>query len=335
MVNAQLWKNSILALGAAIATLAVGELIFGFVGDRVLGQGRLFVFDSALGWKAQSGLNQIRKTPDGTQWAVRINEDGFRGRANFDISAKKRVLVLGDSFAFGDGVDIADRFDTHLARMHPTWSIVNRGMPGYGTDQELISARPLMSLMRSRDAVVLLTYANDFYDILRHTFVGRSKPWFSRDGGELSEHRPSASFLYVLRDYSYLVSRLLTVLERPPQSYTRIEIENAVTIYESLVRQEITPYQERGVMVLIVRHGFQDGFFDSAGMNAEDVESMFERLCREQRVSCINLDDTIQAQSQTKETLFLADGHWSAAGHRVVADIVKRHFDVIFSPKKK
>jgi len=71
------------------------------------------------------------------------------------------VLVLGDSFAFGEGVALERRFDRLVQAKHPSWSAVNLGVMGYGTDQQLIAARRRTGELQSGDAIVLLTYRNN------------------------------------------------------------------------------------------------------------------------------------------------------------------------------
>src|SRR2546428_2523266 len=129
-----------------------------------LGQGRLFSQDPVVGWTVRKNLNVARRNPAGKQWDVKTGECGYRGRCDWSSEAVRRLLVLGDSFAFGEGVTMEERFDSHLTRAFPRWSIVNLGVMGYGTDQEILVSRPFVSRMMRRDIVLLIIYGNDFFD---------------------------------------------------------------------------------------------------------------------------------------------------------------------------
>jgi hypothetical protein len=51
------------------------------------------------------------------------------------------LLLLGDSFAAGDGVDNDERFSDRLERALPGLEVMNCGLPGSGTDQQLLLFR--------------------------------------------------------------------------------------------------------------------------------------------------------------------------------------------------
>jgi hypothetical protein len=47
--------------------------------------------------------------------------------------------LLGDSFAMGDGVERGELFADVLENLLPKTEVVNLGVSGYGTDQELLT----------------------------------------------------------------------------------------------------------------------------------------------------------------------------------------------------
>src|SRR2546426_1231788 len=129
-----------IAVGLLIAVCFVVFLEFvlqEFV-TYALGQGRLFSQDPVVGWSVRKNLDLIRRDPAGKKWDVKTGECGYRGPCDWSSEADRRLLALGDSFAFGEGVSLEERFDSHLTRALPRWSIVNLGVMGYGTDQEIL-----------------------------------------------------------------------------------------------------------------------------------------------------------------------------------------------------
>jgi len=69
---------------------------------------------------------------------MRTNSQGFRDREHH--RAKKpgvpRVVILGDSFAFGLGVSDGETFSDHLTKLAPELEVINLGVAGWNLSQE-------------------------------------------------------------------------------------------------------------------------------------------------------------------------------------------------------
>lgn len=69
----------------------------------------------------------------------KINPLGLRDRERKILPKKNfRLLALGDSFTFGVGVELHERFTEIAENSLPGVEIWNAGVPGWGLDQELI-----------------------------------------------------------------------------------------------------------------------------------------------------------------------------------------------------
>lgn len=96
----------------------------------------------------------------------RINSLGFRGPEpdSWAHPETRRVLLLGDSYAFGLGVDqeatLAAQLETRIEKSCRSAAVLNLGVPGYHTGQELALAEGI-GFDLEPDLVVLLFYAND------------------------------------------------------------------------------------------------------------------------------------------------------------------------------
>lgn len=311
---ARRWLRRLRACGVALVG-AVLSLLFLEGGARLVAQhvllhGRLFRSDPVLGWRPLASLTQTRRNADGALWEVRTNEEGFRGPAAWDPSARLRILVLGDSFAFGEGVDLEERFDRLLVRAIPGVSAVNLGVPGYGTGQQLIAARPYLARLRPGDVIVLLTSSGDFADLLASTHAGRPKPWFSLEGGRLHAHPPVGGWLASLRERSYLLAQTLRILKvRQGLQGPADVLGKGWALYAALVQQELGPAAAEGVRVVVAHH--------SAGAGPPDRElaRRFQALCARKGFADLDLDPVVPEPSG-----FLADYHWSREGHRAAAE---------------
>jgi hypothetical protein len=72
---------------------------------------------------------------------LNTNSRGLRGEKDFSYERdpnKLRILILGDSFTFGDEVSDNETYSYYLQRMIPDAEIINMGVHGYGHDQMLI-----------------------------------------------------------------------------------------------------------------------------------------------------------------------------------------------------
>ena len=96
------------------------------------------------------------------QLTLTSNRHGFRGRRELDEpDARKRIVVLGDSMVFGQGVEETERFTEVLESFEPGWRVDNLGMTGFGPDL-MLRALEQVGLAVKPDAVVLVMYTDDF-----------------------------------------------------------------------------------------------------------------------------------------------------------------------------
>ncbi len=304
---------------AAFALAEIGARVYVYA---IAEQGKLFEPDAALGWRPLPHLDLQRRNADGEPWQVRTNASGYRSATEvFDPGAARRLLVLGDSFVFGEGIDIEDRFDSLLARRFPDWSFVNQGVMGYGTDQQLIGARQLMAELGPGDVVLLVTYVNDIADLLRQEHSGRSKPWFELEAGELVEHEPELSSREVLRDRSYVLARIFQWLAEGSAPLTPARIRYGGQLYRRLVLSETADARARGVEVVIAYHG-SPAILGPEGAALDDAaRAAVRRACEAPGVRCVALDPAPFGQDQAK--LLQADGHWAAGANRLVAEVLE------------
>lgn len=129
----------------------------------------LFVEDPAVGMR-HLPLARSRMASETTgSVAVRINSRGYRGREYpWDAPAGFRVLGLGDSFAFGFGVD---EDDTYLARLERALAdrhveVINAGLAGMGPDNEARLLAADGPGLRPDLVLVGFFVGNDLMDVL-------------------------------------------------------------------------------------------------------------------------------------------------------------------------
>ena len=96
-----------------------------------------------------------------------VNRQGFHDTQDFvaaaDHDQRLRVLILGDSFAFGGSAEIGKSFVETIERDLPDAIVWNTAIPGAGTSQALLSYQAFAPLLRPQIAI-LAFYMNDFDD---------------------------------------------------------------------------------------------------------------------------------------------------------------------------
>jgi hypothetical protein len=127
---------------------------------------------------------------------VRINSDGLRDREHAKVkpAGTVRIAVLGDSFCEAMHVPLEQTFWSLLEQRLQDCNafpgkkveVINFGVSGYGTAQELMSLRQKV-WDYSPDLVVLaFTTYNDIYDNSRALSRTEEVPYFTYQNGELT-----------------------------------------------------------------------------------------------------------------------------------------------------
>jgi hypothetical protein len=142
--------------------------------------------DPELGWTLRPDVSGL-VSDEPWQADLATNALGFR-----DIPHGKkatgvmRVAVLGDSFVFGSGVKQDEVLTRRLAALlGPSFEVVNLGVPGYGTDQALLTLRRWGPLL-SPDVVLAGFFWNDVMENASAEMYGMRKPRFLLEGRGLA-----------------------------------------------------------------------------------------------------------------------------------------------------
>lgn len=307
--------NVALVLISILFALAGGEVATQVGAYHLMNRGKLFETEKTLGWRHRPDLDIVRENVDGEPWRVVTDELGLRSATTWPESDQQRALVVGDSFAFGQGVDRDVRFDEVLVKSLDL-AVVNIGVMGYGTDQQVIGARGWTDQLRTGDLFLMLTYSNDFFDLVRRRNYGKSKPWFEvvEDDG-LVEHSADIDWFDHLHNNSFLVARIIRLFADRPQEGIEDRLPAAADLYPRIIESELPALMSRGVVVVIVHHG------DSVFPMPFDIDDVFAEACALVS-SCLALDPVLEIH---RTELFLKDRHWNAAGHEIAGRLIAAH----------
>ena len=287
-----------------------------------------------------------------TYYHLRTNARGLRGAREipYDPAGRWRVLIHGDSFTFGNGLDEDDLFATRTERLLHEGGlaraqVVNMGVSASGTSLQYLYFREEGRRYRPDVVVIAVFLGNDFLDDARDGA-------FTLEEGRLVEQPFEVPLAKRLTDtglYQFFAARshLLvfardrftrlpgaqdeeasyTDAQRVPERYAlneavllrfleAAEAEGAVPVVLLLP----TPWQ------LLAAHGRPtDG--DYFPLAARYREALLE-TCRAQALRCLDATPALAAAAADPWRLFLhdadgkADFHYNADAHAVVAALL-------------
>jgi lysophospholipase L1-like esterase len=333
--------NLSLIIISTILALLLSEMALRLMGLKPMyvspERDRFWKYDSLLGWAHEPGQQGIFETAQFLTH-VRINEKGLRDRSHsYERHGNtKRILVLGDSFAWGYGVEESERFSQRLEKSMGV-EVIDAGVSGYSTDQELLWYRT-EGIKYDTDLVILVLAGNDVGDNEQQLVSTiYYKPRFVLEEGQLvltgspvPKMTPQGRFVYFASQRSalvfFLVQRYFDLLsiyratktrsDHPavPVSHAGAEREDfKLTI--ALIHEIRNTAESRNAKFLIVA---TDRWWNSpSGGTYRDFISTL------QSEGYPVLDVESMPGFDPEKMNIPNDGHWNQAGHEFVADQIK------------
>lgn len=317
------------------AVFAVGLAEFGL---RALGRRPFTVFSertvfwsyhSQLGWHHRPNQHGVFETGS-VQANVSSNSRGLRDREYpyARVPGHRRVLVIGDSFAWGYGVDQNHVFSEVLEAALERAEVINAGVSGYSTDQELLWLRT--EGVKYRPDLVILQMAGNDEEMNRRkvAYLVYPKPMFSlTEGDELRLHNvpvPQASVLRRLAFQGSSRSAFVNLLVgRSSQLVRTLRAPNSRDAVPTAVREPfaltIALVSEARKVATAIGARFMIVTTDMFWPHESD--RLYARFCETLRRQHGELLDIESDAGFNAETMRLpGDGHWNQAGHAFVAE---------------
>jgi hypothetical protein len=175
----------ILPLFAIAATArAIGRVLE----PRFVPWADLMQFDSRLGWSPRARLDVHYLAEGDDVFHLETDDEGWPGRRSLDESD---VVAVGDSFAFGYGIDTARSFAA-LTTGHRVKAV---GAPGYSMVHGVRLMEQLGSRLKDKLVIWLVYLENDLQDNLAPEMRQYRAPFVRRDehGWHIEDRHLSAS----------------------------------------------------------------------------------------------------------------------------------------------
>ena len=280
-------------------------------------------YDSTKGWQTRPNVKQMKVFNDKI---LNTNAQGFRDRHDYTVArdtGKVRILLLGDSFTFGEAVSDDEMYASLLQHMLPRAEIMNFGVHGYAHDQMLILLRE--QGIHYKPDIVMLGFISD--DMSRNVvdFRDYAKPHYEVEDGTLElEGTPVPTIEHTLR-WDWLRPRLVdaasALREKMTSRESRVRKKEQITsaILSEMIR--VTDSIHAIPMFVYLPIGKEI----AVRTDSTEDEKWFSRFCREHRtLKCPSALPQFQEEIR-KGTVFKTRGHWDPAGHAVVAHSIERY----------
>jgi hypothetical protein len=345
------WKKSVVMCFLTV----VGSLLLVEGGTRgfanILGMSSYMKYDEALGWTAIAGATRSHRDARlGFDVVYQINAQGFRGPVYQEgkPSGVYRVMVLGDSNGFGWGVLEEQTFAARIDSSFEHVEVLNLSLSGFGTDQEYL--RFLKEGMRYRpDLVIVQVTPNDFQEILHPFFNQKPKPYFEfmnsgslalmnvpvmPIGAKCSEFYESSlplpfkdwlswhSYSYVYFNEKYFqLKREFFPGETRADSDERFS-PKSISLFNRIMldlRGKLEEIGARGIIVHASKDISENNYLRDSPLPVVDAYPQFKRHIEDQR----------------SQPYFADRYHWTAEGHRLVAEELVRVIADLAAPLRR
>jgi lysophospholipase L1-like esterase len=304
-------------------------------------------YDEELGWRGVPGASMVHSGPE---WRVevKLNGKGFRSKVDEYAKApgRRRIVVLGDSYALGYGVSEEAGFASRLDRMlGDEVEVVDLGMSGYSTDQEFLLLER-EGVRYDPDLVIVALYLNDVYDnLLRYYNEWYGKPRFVIDregelrltGVPVPRFEGPSSLVVFIRRRCYSLCDLVSVgrdfkrLEWFSLFDRRFAAAGRWEVTERLLEEIARVAEGHGARTLFVVIPMVEQIDARAGRHSGiagrdfDLEGPQEHLSRfaaRAGIEMIDLLPLLRQEARSRPLYYRADNHWNEEGHRIAAQAI-------------
>ncbi|MGH7786335.1 MAG: SGNH/GDSL hydrolase family protein [Candidatus Binatia bacterium] len=310
-----------LAAGLVLVELAVRVATGTLASRGGVDGGEYGVTDPLVGRVPKPGISV--RVPKGG-FTISTGAHGTRNNGNPPpATSEPPILVVGDSFAFGDEVDDAQSWPAHLERALDR-RVINAAVPGFGLDQAVLRAEQLAPIYRP--AVIVVGVIP--HDVLRcgmSYWSGNPKPYFTLDAAGL-QYQPAPipaprrfAALRALLAHSVALELVFARQLHWPGPYIQQAHTQGRAVACALIARLADFGRAHDIRVVVVIHPQEP----ESSPEQRNVAVALAACAEANRLTVVDLFPAFDAEtSVARATLF--DGHLTADGNRLVATALAR-----------
>jgi len=326
----------LLVLSIQIIFIALAlEVGLRFIADDFIPPGadqpKIWQYHDTYGWVGQPNIDLPFRHPAFTI-NIKHNDMGQRDQHySSQRNNKNRILLIGDSFVWGYGVEDKQRFAEIIDDKYHDWEIINAGIAGTGTDQQLLYLQDMIAYYQP-DIVMLLVIQNDFQDNMLAENHHYYKPYFTVKDEQLVLNQvpvPKPRFEQTLqrtiygRSYlfnfsnalvaylTHLASGVFSFEVEEYRAYRHFKFIDSHPIMKALLHKMIDVSKEHNAEFIMLHGQMLDG-----------LQLVLKEVADQRQVKLHNLDRAFEGHVH-EEYQISGDAHWNAFGHELVAKDVE------------
>jgi len=338
-------KNLLLMLGTILLCLLALE-VFIRMWDPLIAKPGMYQIhrpSPIFGWELVPGASGFGRA--GTY--ININHDGFRDSEHSPDKNTSvfRIMVIGDSFTFGMGVNLEDTYAKRLEQLvnqtGKTAEVINCGVIGYSMWQYLETLKRKV-IPYKPDLVILGLFIDDIPASIppyKHLKNWSGTNPYGQDASGVLSHSYVWNFFKNLnrifetkyryrRGYKYLKGieerKEATGPAHPETSWYKIMYgkleEQTYRDFSNTLKEFVRTCEEANTQVLIAL------IPDAAQLHEPErqaVNGFVAKTCREIGVPFVDVTKRLEREENPRTLyLFPIDAHTSPKGHRLIAESV-------------
>ncbi len=308
------------------------------------GHRQLFKFHKNFGYLYRENLNArfISKDSKLPSYLIRTNSEGFRTEFNshiFNQSKKTKVLLIGCSFAAGDGIGNKDRFSNIISESKNI-EIFNAAIPGTGNDQQFLILEYLLTILKPNIVLFApfsgcsyrnLVSSRTFTDPLHGNLTKRPKPYFQLLNDEIyKKNIPVPNWGIVNnktdnKNYKNLLSIILEIKNK--LNYFQIEKASSIftgknqygyNLTKSIIKKIINLVNDKKIKLIIMPLPSKIDLLTKK----QYVKNFFIDIQDNSNFIYFDLKNYLyKIDNKIKKNLFIDnDGHYSPYCHEIIAN---------------
>jgi hypothetical protein len=353
-VKSALFKIIGVLCGLLVAC-AIAEVAVRLIKPQEVGPVR-FACNPELGEIPVPGQHGIRHFPGVFTFAYHNNSLGWRGSREYPEAKTTlyRVLMLGDSFTYGIGVNDDQTFaalvEKELRAEHLSVEVLNAGCPGKGTDYELKLFQTVGRQFHP-DLTVLCFFGNDFQDNERGEYynIGRHgkiqvKPLECNRSliKTVLDHLPGYNWLISWSQAANLVKQAGVELLVNRAARNGSDVANGLVVaYKRTANGYATPANKKltqiyveqlnaaakgagGALMMFYVPISQEVRQYRQSRTISSDERAIQRIAADNGMVLWSLTPLLAHSGQPIDRLYYKEGHWTAAAHALAASYMSR-----------
>ncbi|MBX7150218.1 hypothetical protein K1X84_01160 [bacterium] len=304
-------------------------------------------YDPLLGWRHRPNVRVMHYIGNDSA-EYKINAQGTRNahEYSYERNSNARIVIVGDSFTFGHGVSENDRYSNMLESMLDSTEIINMGVSGYGTAQQLLYLKTegfnyqpdlvivglfITNIGRNLDSINR-PFLQSNGDSLIVTNFPITRPdsslTVSDDAGEnrvIGFWQKHSRFIAFLVEKFNYISRRFDPLPEYDSQHEGWQLLRKILLE---IKRQCEKHGAKTLVVIIPHHTYYGGSF--AQWTNQRPFDQLEKFGIENNLDVLNLLPVFKDYAKTNDwnnLVIKGDGHWNRNGHHLAAVAIKNYID--------